>query len=357
MQNARGLAIGWLLCLSTASWGAAQDGARGDVPERATSLPPSESWRPEPPAELYDVVKVVDGDTVHVQRGDAVEKLRLLSVDTEEKLSGRSFSPDKPETIYGQETTLWAQEFIGALSTGDGPPQLGLLFPEGEELRDVYGRLLCHVLLPDGTDFNLLLVRTGRSPYFNKYGNSRLCHAAFVDAQARARAERLGVWNPATNTPAEADLPAVRRPYDRLLPWWECRAQAIDGYRARRAETPHAVAATEFPDELEVLAARDPQAGAADAFGAIYRTFEEDDGSLTLLMRGDSKRALRVRVPPEHREALAPLELAARSESYRQNYLWARGVVQARGRSFELRLRSAQDLRLAGPEPTAPSGD
>ena len=38
----------------------------------------------------------------------------------------------------------------------------------------------------------------GKSPYFNKYGNSRICHEAFGAAQERARSARLGIWDPRT---------------------------------------------------------------------------------------------------------------------------------------------------------------
>ena len=73
-------------------------------------------YSPQPPQDLFEVVKVVDGDTVHVMRDGKVEKLRLLSVDTEEKLSGRGGSATKPETVYGEECALWAKEVIDAAS-------------------------------------------------------------------------------------------------------------------------------------------------------------------------------------------------------------------------------------------------
>ena len=69
------------------------------------------AWHPTAPVATYEVAKVVDGDTIHVMRNGELEKLRLLSVDTEEKLSGRSFSPSKPETIFGQETRPGRRRF------------------------------------------------------------------------------------------------------------------------------------------------------------------------------------------------------------------------------------------------------
>src|SRR6185369_6915200 len=103
-------------------------------------------------------------------------------------------------------------------------PKIGLLFPGGVEQRDVYGRLLCEVILPDGTNYDLMLVKLGKSPYFNKYGNDQVDHAAFVAAQKKAQEEKLGIWNPKANEPETKGAPSAKRPYAELLPWWDARA-------------------------------------------------------------------------------------------------------------------------------------
>src|SRR5688572_15294746 len=140
------------------------------------------------PAELLEIERVVDGDTVWVRRAGAVEKLRLLSVDTEERLGkGHAASATKPQTVFGEETALWATELLLKGAKDGAKARVGVLFPDGREQRDVFGRLLCHLMLPDGTDYNLLLVEQGWSPYFTKYGHDTVCHAAFVAAQAEAR--------------------------------------------------------------------------------------------------------------------------------------------------------------------------
>jgi endonuclease YncB( thermonuclease family) len=297
-------------------------------------------------------VKVVDGDTLHVSRHGAVEKLRLLSVDTEEKLTGRSFDPAKPETVFGQETMLWAQELFAARAGEDGVTRVGLRFPGGVEARDVYGRLLCHVLLDDGTDFNVQLVREGKSPYFNKYGNSLLCHEAFVAAQAEARAAGRGIWDPRTNAPTTPGAPAAKRDYSRLLPWWQCRAEAVDAYRAARREDPERVAAADAPDQLAACAERCAEGGVVRVFGVVDRTFDEEDGTLTLLFRtGRDLPAFRARLSPELQRELAALELRASMEPYRQNYLWVTGSLVDSERGFEIRVGAADAIEPAGPEP------
>ncbi len=302
------------------------------------------------PETLYEVVKIVDGDTVHILRGGEKEKLRLLSVDTEEKFTpGQRNSGSKPQTVYGEETRLWTIDYFEQFREQDGKLRVGLRFPEGLEARDVYGRLLCHVLMPDGTDFNLLLVQLGKSPYFNKYGNSRICHGAFVEAQVAARRNLLGIWNARTNKTASEDQPAATRPYDKLLPWWQVRADAIDGFRARSASHPLSVISAEDPDALEAAAAK---AEEVEIFCTVDRFFEEADGSRTVLMRtSDKARALRVSIPAAARPAFEALDLDGLREEYRQNYAYVRGIISAGPRGPLLVTQTPERWERAGEEP------
>lgn len=304
---------------------------------------------------LYDVERVVDGDTIHIRKGGERVKLRLLSVDTEEKLTGRpNISPTKPETVFGEAAAQWAKAFFDGLAEPGQTTQVGLRFPDGIERNDVYGRLLCHVLLPDGSDFNIQLVREGWSPYFNKYGNSRIAHEEFVEAQRLAREEQLGIWNPGTNQPTDPDAPSAKRPYAALLPWWDARAEAIDRFRARHAENPIKYVDAEDPENLELAAFAVGAGARVEVFGSIFRVFDEDDGTTTLLMRtGEPDRALRVSIPAGDREALEALRLTQRAEEeFLQNYLVIAGeVVRQRDGSFRMELTDLEQLRVGGPEP------
>ena len=301
-------------------------------------------------AELtVEIVKVVDGDTLNVLLDGEVVPLRLLSVDTEEKLSGRPLtSPTKPQTVFGEETAQWAREFFAALGE---PARIGLAFPEGRR-RDTYGRLLCQVLLPDGRDFNLLLVEQGKSPYFNKYGNSLVAHEALVRAQAAARAAELGIWHPATNRARTPGAPSAVRPYGELLPWWEARAQAIDAFRARASREPDAVFTHEDAAGLQrafELCRGDP-GRRVTVFATIERFFDEEGGSLTVLLRsGDEHTALRAAIPESQRAALEPW-LRSTTAEFRQNYLYATGRMERNERGFLLTGAALPDWRLAEPE-------
>lgn len=305
------------------------------------------------PEQLYVVTKVVDGDTIHIEREGVTEKLRLLSVDTEEVIrSGGYSSATKPQTVFGDKCAEWAKEFFAEQAGEDGVTRVGLWFPGETEARDIYGRLLCHVVLSDGTDFNLLLLEEGKSPYFNKYGNSVEFDAEFRAAQSAARAASLGIWDPKTNQATTPDQPSAKRPYDILMPWWESRARAIDEYRAKHAADPLLYVDAGDPEQLEAVtraAKKEPKT--VEVFGAPDRVFDEKDGSKTVLFRtSDRKRALRVRIPKDAIAAHAELELEDISEELRQNYVWVKGPLRWTGRGYEFTSGGVDAWRVAAPQ-------
>ena len=111
---------------------------------------------------------------------------------------------------------------------------------------------------------------------------------------------------------------------------------------------------TERPDELQTLSELGPDRRGI-VFGAVDRCFEEDDGSLTVLFRGDRERALRVILAPAVRGAYEEFDLPQRGGSYRQNYFWVEGRVIATERGYEVRPSEGGALTLAGPEPILPA--
>ncbi|MEM7202743.1 MAG: phospholipase D-like domain-containing protein [Planctomycetota bacterium] len=308
-------------------------------PTDAATLDANGRW--PRPTQLYQIARVVDGDTVHVRREGRTVKLRLLSVDTEEKRGpGGASSPTKPKTRYGDETTVWAQEFFA------GCPGVGLRFPGGVEELDAYGRLLCHVVLEDGTDFNLLLVREGRSPYFDKYGHSRLCHDAFVVAQQRAREALQGIWNPKTNA-ATGDDAAVRRPYGQLLPWWGARAEAIAEFRSKQAEDPETHIDTEDPTALAAALERGHR---VELFGTIRRLADGDEGELRVVFRANrGDPPVIAIVPPQRRAGIEALALDRTTHEMQQNYVWLRGKLTPGERCYTVAAGDVEQWRIASP--------
>src|SRR5204862_7285597 len=102
----------------------------------------------------------------------------LASIDTEERRHATAEPiAGAPQTVFGEETALWLARFLPEHG------ELYLLGSSGGERHDAHGRLLAHVALADGRDLNVLLVRAGRSPYFQRYGASEVDHEGFCNAQ------------------------------------------------------------------------------------------------------------------------------------------------------------------------------
>lgn len=86
---------------------------------------------------LYDVVRVVDGDTIIVNIDGEETKVRLIGVDTAE-----SVHPDETKnTEIGKEASEWTSDLL----TGQ---KIFLEYDIDKE--DDYGRTLAYVYLSDG---------------------------------------------------------------------------------------------------------------------------------------------------------------------------------------------------------------
>ena len=139
----------------------------------------------------------------------------MIGIDAEETFHGndelrtRAYSDfdDYVRIIYEQEpgsipkfaTPMGetAKDFCREFFTGD--TQVRLEFDELCRTRGYYDRYLVYVyaLRDDGwINYNLEAVRAGMTPYFTKYGYSERFHDQFVEAEAEARAEGRGIWDP-----------------------------------------------------------------------------------------------------------------------------------------------------------------
>lgn len=170
------------------------------------------------------VTDVIDGDTLHVTFNGKNERLRLLCVDTEESQSGGS----KPVTHAGKMASEMAKKYF---ASGNGWCEITIEFDTTDPTqhcleyhRGTYGRLFCYVW-KDGEHYNQKLIEEGWSPYFVKYGSSRLYDATFQKVHDQARKDKLVIWDPATNKGGPS------RDYDALLPWWEARGARVKTFR------------------------------------------------------------------------------------------------------------------------------
>jgi micrococcal nuclease len=162
----RSLAL--LLVLAVAAYTATAGDGSGGAPDRGSG---SEG----------QVVRVVDGDTIHVRVGGQREKVRYIGVDTPE-----SVKPGTPVECFAK----MASAFNAQLVAGEK-----VRLVRDAEARDRYGRLLAYVYRArDGLFVNAALVRGGYAVALTIRPN--VAHAdEFRDLAASARRKGRGLWS------------------------------------------------------------------------------------------------------------------------------------------------------------------
>lgn len=278
------------------------------------------------------VDRVVDGDTVRVflpgQEGGRSEPLRILSLDTEETRRG-----SKPKTEMGHRAKRRAEDLI---RPGD---EVELAFPGNEPLdvamrkyRGNWGRLLVHLKLADGNDFQEIMISEGFSPYFSKYGYADLPerHERYVQAERVAQSKRLGVWDQIRNNGLEA------RNYGALCTWWDLRARVIQEYRQIGVDSPDDKPLNTRRDYANLLHL-ESDGEPVTVFTELRRFWRRGDGEM-VFSSGSRKQPFELVV----RESDSPVGeatinlllerfIARGEERPRRGYLYARGILSNTG--------------------------
>jgi len=148
-------------------------------PDSRVALPDVPPGAVVPPNAV--VVRVIDGDTLHMQIGGATHTVRLIGIDTPETVDRR-----RPVGCYGPEASARAAELL--------PPGTAVQLQLDAEPRDHFGRLLVYAIRSgDGLFVNLDLARSGHAEALSIEPNT--LHAASIStAVADARANARGLW-------------------------------------------------------------------------------------------------------------------------------------------------------------------
>jgi len=126
------------------------------------------------------VVKVVDGDTIHVRIGERIERVRYIGVNTPEL-----HHPTRGAEAGGRE----ALRVNGNLVAGKR-----VRLELDVQTRDRYGRLLAYVWVGD-LMVNAELVRSGYAQVMTVPPNVRY-QALFLRREREAREAARGLWRP-----------------------------------------------------------------------------------------------------------------------------------------------------------------
>lgn len=152
--------------------------------------------------ELFDVVKVIDGDTVTLSMHGKNETLRLIGIDTPETGDSRG-----NVECFAKEATEKLKEVIServAIEKDDS---------QGE--RDRYGRLLAYLFSESGKNLNQLLIEEGYASEYT-YNDPYKYQSAFKAAEQAAKEEKKGLW--ADNACPEQKKPVVKKEEARIAP-------------------------------------------------------------------------------------------------------------------------------------------
>lgn len=146
--------------------------------------------------DLYQVIKVVDGDTIKVLVDGKLETIRLIGMDTPEIVD-----PRKPVQCFGREASDKAKEILNGV-------QVYLESDSSQGERDKYDRLLRYVILADGTNYNKLMIEQGYAHEYT-YNLPYKYQMEFKQAEEQARIDQVGLWAPNT-CGGDTDQPALQ---------------------------------------------------------------------------------------------------------------------------------------------------
>lgn len=133
--------------------------------------------------DAYPVVRVVDGDTIIVNRKGKEVKVRLIGIDTPETVH-----PTKPVEHYGKEASL----FTTNLLKGE---KVYLISSSQQKKTDRYGRILVYVYrAPDGLFVNAEIIRQGYGQAYTRFPFKYI--EEFKQLERFARKAEKGLWVP-----------------------------------------------------------------------------------------------------------------------------------------------------------------
>ncbi len=125
-------------------------------------------------AEVFPVMRVIDGDTITVQTPQREEKVRIIGLDAPEM---------SPLECFGNESLAGLSALIAGKSV--------ILNSEYSDDRDSFGRLLRYVSLGE-QDIGAAMIRQGYATSYRKYPHPRM--ESYNVIEAIAQENDAGLW-------------------------------------------------------------------------------------------------------------------------------------------------------------------
>ncbi len=152
------------------------------------SAPPDrgqDEWRYH--QKVFEVVKVIDGDTVDINLPDGKYKttrIRLRGIDTPETKQSK-----RGQMYFGSEASNFTRDMV--LNK-----RVTVVLDTTQESRDRYGRLLAYLFLPNGTMVNQQIIEKGYGYAYEGFDHIYL--KRFLNLQKQAKKHQKGLWKEVT---------------------------------------------------------------------------------------------------------------------------------------------------------------
>lgn len=153
-------------------------------PEEAIKTDISKLETTQTNKKLYQILEVVDGDTVKVSE---IGTLRLIGIDTPETKDPRLVDKDNRRIVqcFGKEASENAEKILSG-------QKVWLEFDETHARTDKYQRTLAYIFREDGYFYNLEAVKNGFAHSYREYPHPRLDE--FNLAEKEAVSSKVGFW-------------------------------------------------------------------------------------------------------------------------------------------------------------------
>lgn len=155
---------------------------------------------PKQQAAVYEVVRVIDGDTIEIKSDGGIKKVRMIGIDTPEKNH-----PSKPVECFAKE----ASDHLSQLISGKS---VSVEADNSQDSKDKYDRHLYYIFL-DKQNINQQMISDGYA-YEYTYNTPYKYQNDFKTSQVTASDGNKGLWSPSTcngerATPSSAPTPSA----------------------------------------------------------------------------------------------------------------------------------------------------
>lgn len=147
----------------------------------------------------YQVVSVVDGDTIKVRIDGEKTTIRIIGLDTPE-----TKKPNEPVQCFGKEASSNMQRLVQSKT-------VQLAADPTQDDRDKYGRLLRHVFVNGSTNVALAQIQGGFGREYT-YDTAYAYQSQYRAAEATAQAAKRGTWGAPCSGFHKADAAAATAP-------------------------------------------------------------------------------------------------------------------------------------------------